>query len=262
MVKHLLAMEDGPERIAIYSRGEHCQAEMAKQLELLDKDKRLRFFIGDVRDRDRLKRAFTGIDFVIHAAALKRIEVGRYNPIEMVKTNVDGAVNVIEAANDAGVKKVVALSTDKAWQPISPYGQSKALAESLFRNAYCGKTIFAVCRYGNVWKSQGSVVPHWQNLIDQGCSSVPVTDPECTRFFMPMDEAIDFVLETSRDMQGGELFIPPLPAYRLGDLAEAMGAGMEIIGLPGWEKKHEGMALGMTSDVAPRMSLDELRAAL
>lgn len=262
MARYLLTMEDGPDRIAIYSRGEHCQADMAQELKHLDTDERLRFFIGDVRDRDRLARAFHGIDVVIHAAALKRIEVGRYNPTEMVKTNIDGAMNVIEAAHDAGVEKVVALSTDKAWQPISPYGQSKALAESLFLNAYRGGPIFAVCRYGNVWKSNGSVVPKWQSLIDQGCRSVPVTDPECTRFFMTMDEAIDFVLETIATMEGNELRIPTLPAYRLGDLAEAMGAGIEITGLPTWEKRHEGMCEGNTSDVAPRMVIDELRAAL
>lgn len=263
MTRHLLEMEDGPGRIVIYSRGEHRQAEMRANY-LHDKEKldKLRFFIGDVRDRDRLRRAFRGVDVVIHAAALKRIEVGRYNPIEMVKTNVGGAINVIEAANDCDVEKVVALSSDKAWQPISPYGQSKALAESILLNAYQGGTIFSVCRYGNVWRSQGSVVPRWQSLLDQGCRSVPVTDPECTRFFMPMSEAINFVIETISEMDGGELRIPTLPAYRLGDLVEAMGAKAEIIGLPDWEKKHEGMADGNTSDIAPRMTVDELRSAL
>ncbi len=144
----------GIDRIAILSRGEHCQADMAERYN----DPRLRFFIGDVRDRDRLRRAFEGIECVVHAAALKRIEVGAYNPLEMVKTNIGGAENVVEAAMDAGVSKVVALSTDKAWQPVSPYGQSKALAESIFRNAYQGHTKFAVTRYGNVWGSSGSVV--------------------------------------------------------------------------------------------------------
>lgn len=262
MAKHILKMEDGPERIAIYSRGEHAQAEMASELEALDTDKRLRFFIGDVRDKDRLKRAFHEIEVVIHAAALKRIEVGAYNPTELVKTNIGGAINVIEAAHDAGVEKVVALSTDKAWQPISPYGQSKALAESLFLNAYRGGPIFAVTRYGNVWKSRGSVVPKWQSLLDQGCRSVPVSDPDCTRFFMEMSEAIDFVLETIREMEGGELRIPTLPAYRLADLATAMGANMDVTGLPSWEKRHEGMCDGNTSDVAPRMTIRELQESL
>jgi UDP-N-acetylglucosamine 4,6-dehydratase len=224
-------------------------------------DRRLRFLIGDVRDRDRLRRAFHDVDVVIHAAALKRIEVGYYNPTEMVETNINGSRNVIEAAMDAGVSKVVALSSDKAWQPISPYGQSKALAETLFRNAYQGQTRFAVTRYGNVWRSNGSVVPRWLQVL-QTSDTVTVTDPDATRFFMWMDEAVDLVLDTVKTMRGGELNIPTLPAYRLGDLAEAMGAKMKIIGMPEWEKKHEGMYDGNTSDKARRMSVAELREAL
>lgn len=245
------------ERVAILSRGEHAQAEMAERF----KDSRLRFFIGDVRDRDRLRRAFDGIEVVIHAAALKRIEVGHYNPTEMVKTNIGGAVNVVEAALDAGVSKVVALSTDKAWQPVSPYGQSKALAESIFRNAYQGSTRFAVTRYGNVWGSNGSVVPKWREVLKTS-DTVPVTDPDVTRFFMRMGEAVDLVIDTIYTMRGGELNIPTLPAYRLGDLAEAMGAKMNVIGLPDYEKRHEGMCDGNTSDKARRMSVDELREIL
>lgn len=247
------------ERIAVLSRGEHAQADMAAGLD----DNRLRFLIGDVRDRDRLRRAFNGVDTVVHAAALKRIEVGQYNPTEMVQTNIGGAVNVVEAALDAGVEKVVALSTDKAYQPISPYGQSKALAESIFRNAFQGSTKFAVTRYGNVWGTNGSVVPKWRQILKDGVSNrVPVTDPEATRFYMTIDEAVDLVLNTIDTMQGGELNIPTLPAYRLGDLAEAMGAQMDIIGLPSWEKLHEGMCDGNTSDKARRMSVDELRNIL
>ena len=229
--------------------------------EKFDNDERLRFFIGDVRDRDRLKRAFQGVDMVIHAAALKRIEVGHYNPIEMVKTNVQGAINVIEAAQDMGVKRVVAVSSDKAWQPVSPYGQSKALAEGLFLAAngtVSESPPFGVCRYGNVWRSAGSVVPRWTHILCTSSSSVPVTDPDCTRFFMRIDEAVDLVLET----QPGEMKIPTLPAYRLGDLARAMNAKMNITGLPAWEKLHEGMGEGNTSDVARRMTIDELRKAL
>ena len=262
MTKRLLEEKWEADRIIIFSRGEHTQAEMAERFKR-DAD-RLRFFIGDVRDRDRLKRAFQGVDYVIHAAALKRIEVGAYNPIEMVKTNINGAINVIEAAHDAGVKKVVALSSDKAYQPISPYGQSKALAETLFRTGYVSDSgpIFAVTRYGNIWKSQGSVVNKWQSLITQGCGRVPVTDLECTRFFMTIDHSVSFVLDTLATMQGGELKIPELPAYRLGDLVAAMGTAAEVIGLPPWEKLHEGMADGNTSDVAWRMSREELRQAL
>ena len=226
-------------------------------------DARLRFFIGCVRDRDRLRRAFEDVEIVVHAAALKRIEVGHYCPSEMVQTNIIGAMNVIEAAMDAGVKKVVALSTDKAYQPISPYGQSKALAESLFLNAYRPKDgpIFAVTRYGNVWKSKGSIVPKWQEILKTS-DTVPVTSPDATRFFMGMDEAIDLVLGTINTMRGGELNIPSLPAYRIGDLAEAMNAKMDVRGLPAYEKLHEGMCEGNTSDVARRMDVGELRYAI
>ena len=246
------------QRIVVYSRSEHIQAEMARKLG--DRNV-LRFFIGDVRDRDRLHRAMDGIDTVVHAAALKRIEVGQYNPLEVKKTNIDGAANVIEAATDAGVKKVVALSTDKAYQPVSPYGTSKAFAESLFLAAnntrgHRGPT-FSVCRYGNVWGSAGSVVPKWTELLKHS-DTVEVTDPECTRFYMTMDQAIDLILNTIQTMKGGEVVIPDLPAYRLGDLAKAMGARMKITGLPPWEKLDESMEAGKSSNHARRMSIDEL----
>jgi UDP-N-acetylglucosamine 4,6-dehydratase len=256
-VKRLLA-DNSIERIAVLSRGEHAQADMAAELGHND---RVRYFIGDVRDRSRLHRAFAGFSVVIHAAALKRIEVGAYNPLEMVKTNILGAQNVIEAALDEGVQRVVALSSDKAWQPISPYGQSKALAETMFRAAYQGRTSFAVTRYGNVWGSQGSVVPKWREILKTS-DTVPVTDPDATRFFMRMSEAVDLVLDTVRTMKGGELNIPTLPAFRMGDLAEAMGAKTKVIGLPSWEKKHEGMCDGNTSDKARRMTVQELREVL
>ena len=252
-------LDDGVDRICIYSRGEHAQAEMAASFG----SDRLRFFIGDVRDCARLRRAMDGCDTVVHAAALKRIEVGNYCPEEMVKTNILRTMNVIETAQETRVRKVVALSTDKAYQPISPYGQSKALAETLVRNSRVGKggPIFAVTRYGNVWGSQGSVVPKWREILKES-DTVPVSDPDCTRFYMTMDEAVDLVLGTIRAMKGGELNIPTLPAYRIGDLAEAMGAKMRITGLPSWEKKHEGMCDGNTSDQARRMSVDELKEIL
>lgn len=259
-VKRLLAT-NACDRICVFSRGEHAQAAMRMAL---NDDPRLRWFIGDVRDFQRLKRAMNGVDVVVHAAALKRIEVGASNPIEMVRTNIDGAINVIEAAQDAGVKKVVALSTDKAVSPISPYGCSKALAESLFLAA--DNTVdkergprFAVTRYGNVWCSNGSVVPKWRQLLADGSETVPVSDPDATRFFMTIDEAVDLVLDTIHTMQGGELRIPDLPAYRLGDLVEALGAKANIIGLPAWEKKHESMDEARCSETARRMSVDELR---
>lgn len=258
-VGHLLETNEY-ERICIYSRGEHAQAAM---VESLSKDSRLRFFIGDVRDRWRLTRAMAGVAVVVHAAALKRIEVGYYNPTEMVRTNIEGAINVVDSAKDAGVGRVVFLSSDKAFQPISPYGQSKALAERIILAANDGAgPRFAVTRYGNVWNSAGSVFPIWRKIISgphRRDPSVPVTDPECTRFFMHMREAVALVSDTIANMRGGETNIPALPAYRLGDLAEAMGAGYDVVGLPEWEKQHESMGPGNGSDKARRLSIQELK---
>jgi UDP-N-acetylglucosamine 4,6-dehydratase len=246
-------------RICLYSRGEHKQAEMRQEL---GDDPRLRWMIGDVRDLRRLKWAMHGIDTVIHAAALKRVEVGFYNPIEMMMTNVIGASNVIEAAEECGVQKVVALSTDKAFEPINAYGKSKALAEDLFLAASAhGRTIFNIVRYGNVWKSNGSVVPRWHSLL-AGRGNIEVTDPDCTRFFMRMDEAVQLVLRAAT-RRFREIVIPKLPAYRLGDLADAMEIPHRtIIGLPAWEKKHESMSEGQSSDKARRMTVEELRREL
>jgi len=264
-VKHLLRVGDH-KRIVVFSRGELRQFHMSQELQEYDRKGVLRFMIGDVRDEKRLCRAMENIDVVVHAAALKRIEVGHYNPQEMVKTNVGGALNVIEAAKDAGVKKVVALSSDKAFEPVSPYGTSKAMAESLFlaANNTMGKDgpRFAVTRYGNVWRSNGSVVPVWEAMIKKGAKSVPLTDPECTRFFMPMRDAIQLVISTIETMKGGEVNVPTLPAYRLGDLAEAMGVQAHVIGLPAYEKLHESMSAGNSSDKARRMTVDELRRVL
>jgi UDP-N-acetylglucosamine 4,6-dehydratase len=260
--KRLLA-DNLCDRICLLSRGEHAQAAMRDEL---GDDPRCRWFIGDVRDQPRLKRAMNGVDVVVHAAALKRIEVGHANPLEMCKTNIDGAINVIEAAQDAGVKKVVALSSDKAYRPVSSYGLSKAMAEALFLAA--NNTVaadgprFAACRYGNIWFSAGSVGPKWVDMIRRGAETVPATSLEATRFYMTIDEAVDLVLNTIATMRGGELAIPDLPAYRLGDLIEAMGVTADVRGLPHWEKLHEGMADGNTSDVARRMSVAELREKL
>lgn len=251
------------ERICILSRDEHKQAEMRADFK---DDERLRFFIGDVRDRDRLRRAMTGCTHVVHAAALKRIEVGVYNPAEMVKTNVLGAMNVIEAAQDApGVLGVVYLSTDKAVEPVSPYGQSKALAESLFLAANNtvadGSPRFMVTRYGNVAGSNGSVIPLWRDHLKKG-DVVRVSDPEATRFWMFMHEAVDLV---ARALDAGEPgpVIPDLPAFALSDLAAAMGVTrMDVYGLKPFEKKHESLRPGLTSDKARRMSVPEIREAL
>lgn len=258
MARRLLA--DGADRVAIFSRGELSQAAMARDF---GHDDRLRFFIGDVRDLSRLARACRGIDVVFHAAALKRVEVGHYNPGEMVKTNVLGAMNVVEAAILAGVERVVGISSDKAWQPCGVYGTTKALAETVFLHADETRgrhdPTFAVARYGNIWRSNGSVVPLWESLAP---GPVPLTDPRCTRFFMRIEEAIEFVLRLAREMRGGELWTPDLPAFRLGDLVQAMGLETRIVGLRPYEKLHEGMRDGVTSDVARRMTIEELRDAL
>jgi UDP-N-acetylglucosamine 4,6-dehydratase len=246
----------------VYSRDEAKQAAMRDKYPFEE----LRFMIGDVRDYQRLSRAMNGIDVVIHASALKRIEVAHYNPDELVKTNIIGTMNVIEAAMANGVEKVVFLSTDKAYQPVSAYGQSKALAESLILNANnisgINGTKFSSVRYGNVSNSTGSVIPKWREILASGRTQVPVTDPDCTRFFMWGREAVDLVCETVMSMTGGELVIPDLPAYRLGDLAEAMGAEMHITGLPAHEKRAESMDETRCSDTARRMTVEELRAAL
>lgn len=263
LVKAFVCGPERAERVVVFSRGEVRQHQMAQEFAVYADN--LRFFIGDVRDRDRLKRAMRGVDVVIHAAALKRIEVGFYNPIEMVKTNVLGAINVIEAAQDSNVLKVVGVSTDKAFQPVSPYGHSKAMAEALFLNANNtsgkGGTEFNVVRYGNVWNSTGSVVPLWREKMRNGFT-INITDPDCTRFFMRMNEAVCLICQAICASKG-KLLIPTLPAYRLGDLAAAMGImDYAVIGLPAWEKKHESMEEGNSSDIARRMTVAELKQEL
>ncbi len=253
--KYLL--DNGAERIVIFSRDEVKQYEMSQKFT----DKRMRFFIGDVRDRERLRRAFDGVDVVIHAAALKRIETGFYNPGEMVKTNVMGAMNVIEAATDARVKKVVALSTDKAFKPISAYGHSKALAESLFLNANNARGSigpkFSVTRYGNVIGSRGSIIPKWLKILENK-DEVEVTDPECTRFLMSMEHACDLVMLAIETMPE-HVCLPTLDAFKIGDLAKAMSARIKITGLPSWEKKHESLDHDYSSDSVRLATIDELR---
>jgi len=253
------------DRICIYSRDEFKQAQMRQRF---NDDQRLRFFVGDVRDLSRLKRAMIGVDIVIHAAALKRIEVGNYAPDEMVKTNIMGAINVIEATHEAKVKKVICLSTDKAYKPVSPYGQTKALAESLFLNAnnMYGQhgPKYSVTRYGNVAGSKGSVIPKWRELKEKK-KIITVTAFSCTRFWMFMDEAVDLVLKAIKEMKGGETFIPELPAFNLINLLKAMDINtknVRVAGLPEWEKVNECMADGNCSNTARQMTIDELREAL
>lgn len=260
-VRFLLDSTD-VQRICVYSRGEHAQAALR---DAISDDPRVRYMVGDVRDLRRLTRACRGVDTVIHAAALKRIETGAYNPEEMVKTNVLGTMNVIDAAIASGVFRVVGLSSDKAFEPCSPYGQSKALAESLMLAANITHGIkFACTRYGNIWNAQGSVVPKWDKLVMHN-KPITLTDPECTRFFMTIEEAVNMVWDLATTMHGGELIIPQyLPAYRLGDLALAFQAvysgEVPIIqtGLPKFEKLHESMNAELCSRDARRLTIGEL----
>lgn len=241
--------------VCVYSRSESAQA-------ALEPHPNVRRFIGDVRDRDRLRRAMQGCEVVIHAAALKRIEVGQYNPDEMAKTNILGTLNVIEAARDAHVRRVVYTSTDKAWRPVSPYGQSKALAEQLMlaANDYAAphEARHVVTRYGNVMGSTGSVIPTWRAANG---TKVRLTDPEATRFWMSIEEAVALVDGAINDYSR-TLFIPWLPAFRLGDLAHAMGVDYDTVGLPAWEKQHEGLNDMNRSDIARRMTIEEIRQRL
>ena len=218
------------------------QWEMAK---LFENDKRVRFFIGDVRDRERLYRAFDGVDFVVHAAATKIVPTAEYNPFECVKTNINGAMNVIDAAIDKGVEGVVALSTDKASSPINLYGATKLASDKLFvaANNYKGKssTIFSVVRYGNVMGSRGSVIPYF--LKNKNNQSINITDLNMTRFNITLDEGVKFVLNCLNSMWGGEIFVPKIPSYKIGDLAKAIcpNSKIKIIGVRPGEKINEEM---------------------
>jgi UDP-N-acetylglucosamine 4,6-dehydratase/5-epimerase len=241
-IRHLLDVHD-PKRIVIFSRDELKQYE-ARQL--FDDDPRLRWFIGDIRDRDRLKRAMHGVEYVIHAAALKQVDTAEYNPFEFVQTNVVGSQNVIDAAIDAGVQKVVALSTDKASSPINLYGATKLVADKLFvsANHYAAHypARFSVVRYGNVMGSRGSVVPFFRKLAAEG-KPLPITDKAMTRFWITLDAAVRFVVDSFEMMEGGELYVPRIPSMRILDLAEAVAPDAQTyeIGLRPGEKLHEEM---------------------
>lgn len=255
--------------VCIYSRGEYEQHLVAKELERYAE--RMRFFIGDVRDMRRLQRAMEGCHYVVHAAALKRVEVGEYNPEEMVKTNVLGAMNVIEAARRAAVGRVLAISSDKACEPLNAYGATKLVMEKLFTaaNESSGAAAprFACTRYGNVMGSRGSVVPTWRAAIRDG-RRINLTDPEATRFLMTIGQACQFVANALWSMKGGELFVPTLGSYCMGDLAyvvlgNAWPDVVNITGLGAGEKRHERMNEGGPSSYeAPRVSMEELRAAV
>lgn len=227
----------------VFSRGELLQYEARQRF---GDDPRLRWFIGDVRDQRRLARAMYGVDFVVHAAALKQVDTAEYNPFEFVQTNIVGSQNVIEAAIDAGVQKVVALSTDKASSPINLYGATKLAADKLFQSAnhYAAGHVsrFSVVRYGNVLGSNGSVIPLFKKLAAEG-KSLPITDTEMTRFFITLQQAVDFVTESFDLMRGGELYVPRIPSMRITDLVEAVapGAATHEIGVRPGEKLHEEM---------------------
>lgn len=230
-----------PRRVIVFSRDELKQFEMEKEFN----DDRLRFFIGDVRDRDRLYRAFAGVDFVVHAAALKQVPACEYNPFEAVKTNILGAQNIIEAAIDCGVRRLVALSTDKAANPVNLYGATKLCSDKLFiaGNSYVGtrETCFAVVRYGNVVGSRGSVVPLFK--IQRETGVITITDSRMTRFWITLEQGVQFVLNCLANMHGGEVFVPKIPSMKITDLAEAIAPGcrQEYIGIRPGEKLHEVM---------------------
>lgn len=232
-----------PKRLVIFSRDELKQYEMQQKFN----DPAMRYFIGDVRDSDRLKQAMRGIDYVIHAAALKHVSAAEYNPMECIKTNIHGAQNVIEAALENNVEKVIALSTDKAANPINLYGATKLAADKLFvaANNITGtrKTRYSVVRYGNVVGSRGSVVPYFKQLIEDGENSLPVTDPRMTRFWITLQQGVDFVLKNFQRMHGGEIFVPKIPSMHITDLVESLAPGLQtnIIGIRPGEKLHEIM---------------------
>ncbi len=232
-----------PNKIIIFSRDELKQYEMSQDYN----DKCMRYFIGDVRDADRLKKAMRDVDFVIHAAALKHVPIAEYNPMECIKTNIYGAQNVIDAALENGVSKIIALSTDKAANPVNLYGATKLASDKLFvaANNLVGTqdTQFSVVRYGNVIGSRGSVVPYFQKLINEGSNFLPITDEKMTRFLITLEDGVNFVLKNFERMQGGEIFVPKIPSMRMVDLADAMAPNLErkIIGIRPGEKLHEIM---------------------
>lgn len=233
-------------RLCILSRDEYKQYLMAQELKGLN-DKAIRFMIGDVRDRDRLEMAMRNIDTVIHAAALKHVPAAEYNPMECINTNVVGAENVVQAAMRAGVDRVIALSTDKAANPVNLYGASKLAADKIFiaANNLSGDPgpVFAVVRYGNVMGSRGSVVPLFRRLVAQGAKALPITDPRMTRFWITLDQGVDFVLSCLTRTRGGEVFVPKIPSLGILDLARAVAPDLptEIVGIRPGEKLHECM---------------------
>lgn len=234
-----------PKKIIIYSRDEYKQFVMNNKFRQYEG--KLRFFIGDVRDKERLCRAFDGVDYVVHAAALKQVPACEYNPMEAVKTNINGAMNIVDAALDRGVKRVVALSTDKAVNPINLYGGTKLVSDKLFiaANAYAGAkdVCFSIVRYGNVAGSRGSVIPFFRNIIAEGGTKLPITDYRMTRFWISLEEGVQLVIKALSEAKGGETFISKIPSFKITDLAQAILPGCEMpeVGIREGEKLHEVM---------------------
>ena len=232
-----------PNKIIIFSRDELKQYEMAQSFNLPC----MRYFIGDIRDVHRLEKAMNGVDYVVHAAALKHVPIAEYNPMECIKTNINGSQNVIDAALRCGVQRVIALSTDKAANPINLYGASKLASDKLFvaaNNITGGQDIrFSVVRYGNVMGSRGSVIPFFKRLISEGATELPITEAEMTRFWITLQEGVNFVLKNFERMKGGEIFIPKIPSMKMTDMAKALAPtlGQKIIGIRPGEKLHEIM---------------------
>ena len=251
-----------PKKVIVLSRDEFKQYQMQKEFPR-DKYPNLRFFLGDIRDRERLYRAFEGVDYVIHAAALKQVPILEYNPSEAVKTNIYGAQNIINAAIDQGVKKVIALSTDKAVNPVNLYGATKLAMEKLLiaANAYTGskETTFAVVRYGNVVGSRGSVIPFFKELVAKGERKLPITDTRMTRFWITLEEGVETVLFALKESVGGEIFVPYIPSMRITDLAKAIcpDCEWEIIGIRPGEKLHETLLSEEESMHAVRVKTPE-----
>jgi UDP-N-acetylglucosamine 4,6-dehydratase len=238
-----LALEHwNPRKLIIFSRDELKQTEMMAEF---GPDPRIRFFLGDVRDQQRLRRALDAVDYVVHAAALKQVPMGEYNPIELIRTNIMGAAHLIDAAIDKGIEKVVALSTDKAANPINLYGATKLCADKLFvaGNSYAGghRTRFSVVRYGNVVGSRGSVIPFFRKMKETGV--IPITDPRMTRFWITLEQGAELVMKAFASMEGGEIFVPKIPSMNLLDLAQVIAPGCrhEYVGIRPGEKLHEVM---------------------
>lgn len=242
-----LLKENQCRKVIIFSRDEWKQWEMRRNDPIFDHPK-IRYFLGDIRDAQRLARAFHEVDIIVHAAALKQVPAAEYNPTEFIKTNINGAMNVIDAAVDSGVKRVIALSTDKAVNPVNLYGATKLCSDKLFvaGNVYVGARgypKFSVVRYGNVAASRGSIIPFWQKLLAAGIQALPITDEKMTRFWITLDQAIHFVCDCLAWMKGGEIFVPKIPSIRITDLAEALAPHLpkEICGIRPGEKLNEFM---------------------